>query len=651
MGNLFSLIDDVEAAGTWADWRPEAPPSLDGIDELELDFETDGLKWWDGNKPVGVGYWLPDGRHGYLPWGHRTGYNLPFETVQRWLQREVRGKQITNSSIKFEVHMARNINVDFEAQGNKLYDVQHWAALLDDHRKVFNQAALMFDYNIDDEKILEVNGIKLDPSRMAEYPSGMVAVRCIGDVRGVNKLKQVMRPMLIEQDLERVAQLESELIYPVCEMERNGAPVNVELLHRWCRDAQREYEQCLWQIFRETGLKFNPDSRIDWTKLFNHLKLPIQNFTDAGRPSFTAAILKQVDHPLIKLGMQAGHLADLLSKYLLKYAKTIGSDGILRYAMHQLRGDEGGTVSGRFSSAAFEVNGEDIGANIQQVLSVDKQLDTYGPDYIIRELFVPGSGLFASADAAQVEYRKFADYAKNPKMLAAYRENPRLKFHDFIWEMLKPFKPDLKYKPLKNLNFARMYGAQVVKIAQMMEYISESDARELNNIARRKNGYKQMLADPRLAEPLKVLEIYDREMPEIKPLLRYAAHLAKSGCDDRCLQWDDLHKRGIPHRGYIKTALGRRMRFPDNWRLHKALNGAIQGSCADLLKLKIIEVYKERKRLGFTLRHTEHDEICGDIIDRHHAELLGEVLDQQSLPGDVPILWEWKIGANWRECA
>ena len=115
----------------------------------------------------------------------------------------------------------------------------------------------------------------------------------------------------------------------------------------------------------------------------------------------------------------------------MKYRGAISDDGVLRYALHQLRADDGGTVSGRFSSSAIARH---VGVNIQQVPSMAKQIDAIGPDYLIRHLHRPASGQWLSADASQIEYRIFADMAQNPTVLQAYAENPSLSFHHVVWE-------------------------------------------------------------------------------------------------------------------------------------------------------------------------------------------------------------------------
>lgn len=47
-----TLFDDLE--DTSINWTPAPLPSLHNDTEVELDFETTGLKWWDGDLPIGA---------------------------------------------------------------------------------------------------------------------------------------------------------------------------------------------------------------------------------------------------------------------------------------------------------------------------------------------------------------------------------------------------------------------------------------------------------------------------------------------------------------------------------------------------------------------------------------------------------------------
>jgi DNA polymerase I-like protein with 3'-5' exonuclease and polymerase domains len=620
-------LGDANAAAP--PWSPEPFPDL--ADDFELDFETTGLRWWDGDLPIGCAVTKPDGSTQYLSWGHRIdGPRHDERQAKRWLAEQARGRLLTNAGVKFDVHMAMAWGVDLEAAGCRVDDVQHHAALLDDHRRKFSLEVLCEEFLSDERKILSVNGIRLDPARMADYRPGLVAVRAEADVRQTRKLKELFRPRLAAEGLLKVLVLESECVWATAEMERNAAFVDVEKLRRWATGARREYEACLMKVASMAGFMFNPDRGDDWARLFRQRGVTPSEFTKSGKASFTAAVvdgaLRASGDEAIKFGRRAGKLADLLSKYLDKYAATVGDDGKLRFSLHQLRSDEGGTVTGRFSSSAIQ---DGVGANIQQILALEKQLEAYGPDYVVRELFVaerPNEKII-SADAEQIEYRLFAHYANNPKVLEAYAADPRLSFHKLVWGYLQAHKPDLGYKALKNLNFMQIYGGGIVKLALMMGYVTQSEADELNRIG----DYGERARDPRLAKAMEVKKVYDRELPEVGPLLKRAADFAE-------------------RRGFVRDFLGRRSRFPDGQRLHKALNGVIQGGAGTILKTKMVEAHKAANAIGFTPRMSIHDQIIGDGTTEA-AGLLAGLLDRQSYPEfRVPILWSVKAEDNWRLC-
>jgi DNA polymerase-1 len=603
-----SLFDAIEQERrSMIDWRPETPPCLDGITDIELDCETTGLRWWDGDLPVGIALGLPNGKTYYLPYAHRGGGNLDEAVVKRWANRELRNKRITNLNTRFDIHQLFGWGIDLEEQGCEVSDVGHYAALLDDHRRSFSLESISRDYLGEGKEDIE------DPSKISEMHAFEVEQYARRDVELIYKLKKVMWPLLDEQELQQVRQLEDELIFAVCEMERNAAPIDMELLENWEFQSRRELSDLHLQIFHLTGMQIAPGKRTHMAKLFHELHLE-PGYTEEGNISFDADVLKKYkDHPVIQLVIEARNLENLRNKYITSYYDDIEGDGLLRYALHQLRTDEGGTISGRFSSSKLlrgNKKQKSKGKNIQQVFAVEKQKERFGDKFIVRQLFVPEQGKWLiAADAAQIEYRIFASMTGSKKILKRYKDDPTVSYHKMIWELVKPYKADIQYKPVKNLNFAKIYGAGRNKVADMLELPRhESD---------------------------KFVNLYDKMFPEAAALLNQAAHIAKK-------------------RGYIKTILGRRARFPEGKRLHKALNSAIQGGAADIMKLKLIELAKERKKLGLTMRMTVHDEFVGDVPDIETAYKVSEILNFQSEAFasklKVPILWDLAIGRNWMEC-
>jgi DNA polymerase-1 len=589
-------------------WTPTAPPSLDGEHDVAIDLETTGLKWWDGDRPIGISITSRRGTQ-YLPFGHRGGGNLDEAVVKRWAARELRGKCLIGLNLKFDLHFMREWGIDLEAQGCTADDVAHSAALLDDHRTRFSLDRLAQDF-LGEEKV----GKDLDVTRMADYHAGEVAPRAEADSRQALDLFDVFTPQLAAEGLSRVKALENQVSWVVLEMEKNGCPIDQRRLESWYHNSEQDYMRLLWNIYRDTLLNVNPNSSADLVKLCDHLHLTIQSTPD-GRPSFTEAVLAAYHDPVIDRVRRARKLASLRSKYLGKYRDSLSSDGILRYSLHQLRADAGGTVSGRFSSSALQ---RGVGVNIQQVPGAE-----LSETYPIRDLHRPASGQWLSADADQIEYRLFADRAQNPTVLAAYAANPALSFHQLMFDQLTDLDSRLTYKDVKTLNFCRLYGGGRAKIAQMLGHITAAD---FDTLKRTSSGADH----PQLRSTAAVMTLYNDALPEVSQMLATASNAAMSD-------------------GFITTALGRRARLAPGEGF-KALNRIIQGTAADIMKMKLVELHAARKTTGFLLRFTVHDEVCGDCPDDEAGRLVHDILNAQSLPLSVPIRWTTTTGDSWGSC-
>lgn len=604
------------------DWKPDEPPCLDGIKDIVLNFATDGLDWAHGHRPVGVTVSTLDGQlTRFLPFRFRGG-NLDEGTIKRWVEREVRDKHITNANMRFDMHQSREWGIDLEAQGCTFSDIMHTAALLDDHRKRFAIDLLAADY-LPDEVLVP----RLDESRHDEHEAYEVAAREVYTAQLVGRLRAVMYPMIDAQDLRVVHNLEDEVIPCVVEMEKNGAPIDMHLLDIYHQECTSKHDSLMWELSQELGFAFELTAA-GWTRLLEHYHLPVPD-------SFAEGVLKAIKHPTVQKAQRAGQYGSLNSKIFSAYKRMIGPDGILRFELNQLRGEEKGTVSGRFS-AGF----------IQQVPNHGNHYAAFGEELFPRRLYIPGSGAYLAADAAQIQYRIFAHHANNPQVLQGYKDDPRASFHRMIMKKIQPYKPDVIYENLKSMNFMIIFGGKLIKIAIMMGHITEPEGEQIR-YARAWN------TDPRLAQAREIQAIYAREMPEVDPLLRLASHLAMNKCDDYCNKTAEsrmLHSK-YPHRGFVRTVLGRRSRFPNNYKLHKAFCMIDQGSEGDIMKTKIVELHRERKHTGFLMRQTVHDEISGDAQEPDTLDKVSEILNRQSFPQlKVPILFDVHQGKTWADC-
>lgn len=579
---------------TPTDWTPPAPPDLARFDTIALDTETTGLSWATGARPVGIALRTPDGTATYLPFGHRGGGNLDVDLVRRWARRELRGKRIVGANLRFDLHMLRVWGVDLREQDCTFHDVMHAEALLDDHTRGFSLEAMA-------QRRLGTGKLPTGPkATLADEHAAVIAPYAMRDADLTWQLDAVQHPLLAREDLTRVAALEDAVIPAVVELEANGAPINRPLLEAWEAESRALQTRLSLELASLAGFAVNPDSSDDLRRLCQACGVTTPHRTATGRPSFPAAWMSQQTAPPLVLAYRLGKLIDLRTKYLVKYLHDLAPDNRLYPSFNQLMTDEGGTVSGRFSC---------VRPNLQQVMGADKHARAYGwlaaytaTDFLIKRLFVPATGQWLAADAKQIEYRLFAHYANSPTILRRYAENPETDFHRIVMDLLTAARPTITRTEVKTFNFLMIYGGGVGAAATNLGVDVDTAAA--------------------------ISDDYTAQFPEARQLMQHAMRVA-----DR--------------RGYVKTLMGRRSRFPKRERTHKALNAVIQGTAADENKLMLVDAYRERHMLGLTLRLTVHDELDSDLHDPDRLPLVREMLNARRLPVRVPILWDVGVGPSW----
>lgn len=593
---LFQL-DGLDRETSWT--PPQTLPDLSRYDEVWVDFETTGTDTAT-DRPVGLAVSTPDDKSYYFPFGHRGG-NLDEHVVKRWARRELSHKTLIGSWMKFDTHMSRNWGVPFSEMNVRLRDVQHQACLLNERRRKSGLDLLAEEY-LGEKKLT----LDFDKGRMRDAHSSLVGPYAEQDVRLTQRLDMAMRPLIDREDLGRVLALEDSLIEVVVEMEGNGAPIDVPKLEAWRVDVRKQRDAGLKRLRDLAGFPVNPGSHPDLMRLFAawNIQPPLDEVD--GRATFAAAYLKPIQdqHPGIPVLLRTKALDGLLSKFLENYPRHLRADGRLRYDLHQLRADDYGTITGRFSSA---------NVNVQQVFSPENQEKKLGTrEFCIRELFIPEPGkLWLSADASQIEYRIFAHLAGNRAVLEAFGRDPWADFHQVVTDMARATAlPDATRKHVKNVNFCRLYGGGTKKIRRMLGCsMDEAEA---------------------------FVAAYDRSFPEVSTMIRSVEQAIKSRHrTDGC--------------GYVRTMLGRRRRYPELDRLYSGLNSFIQGSAADIAKIKARQLYDARKDLELTMRFVVHDSNECDVPSVEHARRVQELLNEQAVPLKVPILWNTGIGPNWAE--
>jgi DNA polymerase I-like protein with 3'-5' exonuclease and polymerase domains len=446
------------------DFKLPQLPELHNVKRLSLDTETTGLNPYK-DRPVGISiaYRTDVLNSVYIPFGHASG-NMDPNVVRDWGKRELRGKEIVMANAKYDTQILRTWGLDLEALNVLPADVAFPAALLDDNRRAgLDLNSMGIQYLGEGKASMSFN------VNMQYVPSWHVTDYARQDSSLTLRLDEALQPFIKREGLNKVLDVENALIYVVCELERNGCRLDVETLSRWRKEVSAWYEQIMMSIYKDTGMLVSPKSSDSLIDLCKQLRIdPPVTLTAKGKPSFSEAELINLQHPIIDRVVKARRLDTLHSNFLAKYSDSVDDGGLLRSQFHQLKSDENGTVSGRFSSSG---GGDPHGAytfNAQQVMkkSDDKDIQARFP---VRKLFIPDEGFdFFSCDAKQIEYRLFAHFANSPKIISAYKQDADTDFHALVMSMVQVLVPDIDRTHVKNVNFGRLYGAQEAKIASML---------------------------------------------------------------------------------------------------------------------------------------------------------------------------------------
>jgi DNA polymerase I-like protein with 3'-5' exonuclease and polymerase domains len=392
-------------------------------------------------------------------------------------------------------------------------------------------------------------------------------------------------------------------------MKFKGVRVDVEAAHKLKTKLIAQEKQALQQIKKETGIDTQIWAARSIAQVFGKLNLDYDRTEKTSAPSFTKNFLQNHPHPLVKQIAQAREINKAHTTFIDTIIKH-SHKGRIHAEINQLRGDNGGTVTGRFSYS---------NPNLQQIPARNKEL---GP--AIRSLFIPEEGhTWGCFDYSQQEPRLVVHYATLQNLYGvdevseAYREGDA-DFHDIVADMA-----EIPRTQAKTINLGLFYGMGKNKLQAELG-VSKEKAEEL---------FKQ----------------YHSKVPFVKQLM------------------DNVMRRAQDS-GRIRTLLGRLCRFPlwepNQFGIHKALsheaalaehgpgikraytykalNKLIQGSAADMTKKAMIELYKE----GVIPHIQIHDELDISVKSPEHAEHIKNIMES-AVDLEIPNKVDYESGPNW----
>jgi len=612
------------------DWNiPTEFPDLTGYKEVAVDLETK-----DPNiKTLGPGWSRKDGHiigiavaageyQGYFPIRHENGHNLEAKIAMRWL-----GKQMAVPDMDVIMHNATYDAGWMRAEGvevkGRIIDTMITGALVDENRWSFGLDAMARDYAgiRKDEKLLKAAAQEwgIDPkAEMWQLPPKYVGAYAERDAVATLKLWQALKVELNDQELWNIWGIETDLIPCLLDMRSNGVRVDLDKADRNKKLIRAKVKEFRQSIKKASGLDVDIWASASIAKMFDKLGLEYPR-TEKGAVSFTKAWLNshpsEVCQQLVKL-----REFDKADSTFIDSILRHEHNGRIHTELHSTRRDEGGTVTGRFSSS---------NPNLQQIPARDKDIKR-----LIRGLFVPDEGYkWGSFDYSSQEPRLLVHFA------ASVGEMPRQDLLDEIVHEYNTSDVDLHQmvadlagitrKEAKAVNLGIMYGMGVGKLADQIDVAPET-AKELLSQHRSKVPFVKALAD--MAAQRATLN------GQIRTLL---------GRKCRFHLWEPTKfgaGKPLPHAEALKeyagvNGMGIRRAFT-----YKALNRLIQGSAADQTKKAMLDCYQA----GHTPMLTVHDELCFNIDGTEQANQIKELMEN-GVELKVPSKIDVDIQEDWGE--
>jgi len=604
------------------EWLPPTKfPDLRDRKEIAIDLETKDpqLKTHGSGAIVGKGYVTGiavavDGWKGYYPIAHEGGGNMDKDVVLKWL------KEILLTDADKIFHNAMYDVCWLRAMGFKIngriIDTMIATSLIDENRGRYDLNSICKDYiheSKNESALYEAaKSWGVDPKQeMYKLPAIYVGEYAEKDAELTLKLWQACKQKLKAEEVESIFDLETSLIPCLIDMRFKGVRVDIEEAEKLKKMMGNEEKKLLKEIKTETGVDVQIWAAASIATVFDKLKEPYDRTIKTKAPSFTKNFLANHSHPVVKKIADAREINKAHTTFIDTIIKHVHR-GRIHADINQLRGDNGGTITGRFSYQ---------NPNLQQIPARNKDL---GP--IIRRIFIPEKNhMWGCFDYNQQEPRLVVHYALLQNLYGvdeiaeAYKEE-KVDFHKIVANMA-----EIPRSQAKTINLGLFYGMGKAKLQAQLG-VSKEKAEEL-------------------------LGKYNTEVPFVKQLLKGVMSRAQD-----C--------------GYIRTLLGRRCRFPlwepRQFGIHKALshdaaltehgpgikraytykalNKLIQGSAADMTKKAMVDLHKE----GIIPHIQVHDELDISVKNDKEAKQIVQIMES-TVELEIPNKVDYESGDNWGE--
>ena len=422
---------------------------------------------------------------------------------------------------------------------------------------------------------------------------------------GISKLREVTIQKLEEINaLKLFKEIDMPTVEVLSDMQWNGMYLDLAELEQYGNEIKEKIETLTQDIYGLSGEQFNINSTKQLGEvLFEKLKLPVVKKNKSGYSTDVDVLEKLIEeHPVIEKILEYRQVVKLNSTYVEGMKPFINPvTKRIHSFFHQTI-----TATGRISSTDPNLQ------NIPTRMELGKRL---------RKVFKPAEGkIYIDADYSQVELRVLAHISEDSHMIEAFNNDEDIHkqaaskvFGVPIEEVTKEQRSEAKA-----VNFGIVYG------------ISDFGLGGQLNISRKKAKT--------------YIDQYLTEYAGIKNFMENITNTAKE-------------------QGYVETLFNRRRYIPElqsnNYMVRQfgsraAMNTPIQGTAADIMKIAMINVYKELKarNLKSKIVLQVHDEMMieADITEKEEVKEVLKNCMENAISLKVPLIADISEAENWYEC-
>ena len=419
------------------------------------------------------------------------------------------------------------------------------------------------------------------------------------------QLKQKIDPDLDKFGVRNLFDtMEMPLIPVLVHMENAGVKINSEELNAYSKVLLEQIIQLENEIIELAGEHFNVSSPQQLGLiLFEKLKIDSNAKKTKTKQYSTAedTLIQLVNkHPIVQKILDFRGLKKLLSTYVDALPLLVNKrTGKIHTSYNQAI-----AATGRLSS---------VNPNLQNIPIRSEN------GRQIRKAFIPSdeNHTFLSADYSQIELRIMAALSQDEEMLKAFNEGKDI--HSItaakIYQIPESEVDGEMRRKAKTANFGIIYGISAFGLSQRLN-IPRSEAKEL-------------------------IDGYFQNFPKIKQFMDKQIELARN-------------------QGFVQTIKGRKRYLTDinsanavvrGMAERNAINAPIQGSAADIIKIAMINIYRQFKTLKLNSKMVlqVHDELNFDVIKSELEQVMQIVKTEMegAVELGVQLTVEMNAAGNW----